>query len=122
MAPSYHVIIADDDAGVRAVIVRLVARTYPTALITDVGDGQAALHILEQQTADLLITNNDMPYLGGLALIRHLRMRQISIPIVMVSALPTNPQDAFAAGATAFVQKPFTLTELIQTLTKLLPP
>jgi two-component system, OmpR family, response regulator len=122
MSPPYHIIVADDDASVRALIVRVVALTYPSAVISAAVDGREALKIYEQQGADLLITNNAMPHLNGLDLVRTLRARQVTIPIVMVSAMPTQAVDAFAAGVTHFLPKPFTPAELIQVITSLLPP
>jgi CheY-like chemotaxis protein len=122
MSPPSHVIVADDDASIRALMVRVVAHTYPGALISAAADGREALAIYEQQGADLLITNNAMPHLNGLDLVKTLRARQVTIPIVMVSALPSQAADAQAAGVTYFLHKPFTITELVQVLTSLLPP
>jgi len=122
MSPSYHFIVADDDASIRALIVRIVAQTYPTAVISQVSDGRQALDIYEQQGADLLITNHTMPRLSGVDLVRILRARQVTIPIVMVSALPTQAAEALSAGVTHFLLKPFTLTNLVHVLTSLLPP
>ena len=120
--PPSHIIIADDAADVRALIARVVARLYPAVTISAVNDGLDALQRYEQQGADLLIADYDMPRLNGLDLVRTLRARQVTIPIVMVSALPTSEQQALAAGATRFVVKPFSISQLTQILTTLLPP
>jgi CheY-like chemotaxis protein len=123
MPPTYHIIIADDNDGVRAVIARVVVRSYPSVHISATRDGQDALDLYDQRGADLLITNNDMPRLSGLQLIEALRVhRQATLPIVMVSADATIAPRAHALGVTRFVAKPFTLGQLAQVLRSLLPP
>ncbi len=123
MLSTFHVIIADDDDGVRGLIARVVARTYTTVTISAVTNGLDALRIYDQSSADLLITNQDMPGISGLGLVEALRVvRLATLPIVMVSAdLRIEPR-ALALGVTRFVAKPFTLTQLAQVLTSLLPP
>lgn len=119
---TYHVIIADDQPGVRGLIARVVARTYPAVTITAVADGLEALRVFERHGADLLITNYNMPGLNGLQLAQHLRAQATTLPIVMVSASAGMAGHALAAGVTSFVAKPFTITELAQTLRDLLQP
>jgi CheY-like chemotaxis protein len=64
-----------------------------------------------------------MPGMGGLSLVETLRaIRQAALPIVMVSADLTIEPRALALGVTQFVAKPFTLGQLAQVLTRLLPP
>jgi len=123
MLPTYHILIADDDASVRALIARIVARAYPSVTISSVPDGLDALQIYDQRGADLLITNNEMPVLSGLSLIEHMRvLRQATLPIVMVSADTSIEPRAVALGVTRFVAKPFQPVQLAQVLTALLPP
>jgi two-component system chemotaxis response regulator CheY len=122
VAPSYHVLIADDDAGIRAVLVHIVQQTYPDATVSVVADGLAALHIYNQQGAALVLTNYMMPRLSGLNLIRALRTRNLTVPIIMVSGEVTQASAALAAGATYFLAKPFTRAQLVQLIISVLPP
>jgi two-component system, NarL family, capsular synthesis sensor histidine kinase RcsC len=123
MPSSYHVIIADDDAVMRSLIEHIVVRIYPTATISAANNGVEALLVYDQRGADLLITNYDMPALNGLMLVETLRVqRQATLPIVMVSANPAIERQALAVGVTRFLAKPFTVTQLTQVLTGLLPP
>jgi CheY-like chemotaxis protein len=118
----YHVIIADDDATVRAVLTRIVKRTYPAVIVSAVPDGLDALLVYDQQGADLVITNQTMRQLYGLDLIAALRARQATIPIILISGDSTHEQPALTVGATLFVAKPFNRIDLVQQLTRLLPP
>jgi CheY-like chemotaxis protein len=122
VAASYHVIIADDDAGIRAVLGYIVQQTYPSATISAVSDGLTALQVYDQQGADLVITNHTMPHLSGLDLIAALRARHATVPIIMVSGEVAQAQAALRAGAAQFVAKPFTRPQLVQALTSVLAP
>jgi CheY-like chemotaxis protein len=117
----YHVIIADDDAGVRAVISHIVRQTYPVVTISAVPDGLEALFVFDQHGADLVITNQAMPRLCGLDLIAVLRTRHATVPIILVSGDAANAQPGLAAGALRFVAKPFTSAQLEHALTSVLP-
>jgi two-component system, chemotaxis family, chemotaxis protein CheY len=122
MASTLYVIIADDDDSIRGLIARVVARTYPAVTMSVVTNGLDALLIYDQQGADLLITNNDMPGLRGLSLVEALRvLRSASLPILMISADRTIEERALALGVNLFLVKPFTLAQLAGALTKLLP-
>lgn len=118
---TYHIIVADDTDSIRGLIVRVIARTYAAIRISSVTDGQDALDIFFNEGADLIVTNNDMPRVKGLELIRRVRAVQPDLPIIMVSGDPTIAPAAFAVGATRFVDKPFTVMHLAQVLTSLLP-
>jgi CheY-like chemotaxis protein len=122
VAQPYHVIIAEDDVGVRAVITQIVKQTYPAATVSAVPDGLGALLVYDQQGADLVITSRTLRHLSGLDLIAALRARQATIPIILISGDTGHAQPALAAGATQFVAKPFTRAQLVQQLTRLLPP
>ena len=122
MRAAYHIIIADDDAAIRSVIARVVARTYDPVTISEVPDGLDALLVYQQRGADLVITNQEMPALSGLSLIERLRVLSTTLPILMVSAHPSVEPRARAVGVTAFLVKPFLITQLVQILTSVLSP
>jgi CheY-like chemotaxis protein len=122
MAAAYHVIIADDDPAIRALITRVVVRTYPLAAVSAVSDGLDALLLYQQHGADLVITNHEMPTLSGLSLIERLRVLSATLPIIMVSAHQNVESRARAVGVTHFLLKPFLITQLVQLLVGVLPP
>lgn len=120
--PARHILIADDDDSVRALLARVCVRTYPSVALSAVKDGLEALAAFSHHPADLVITNANMPGLDGLGLIRALRAQQIAVPILMISANAAVEQAALAAGATRFLEKPIQLDLLRQILIDLLPP
>ena len=121
MATMPHVLITDDNDDVRALLARVVARTYPSVSITAVANGADALALCQAGGVDLLITNNDMPIMPGLLLVQTLRSQQIGIPVLMVSSNSGLAAAALAAGVDRFMLKPFIFAEIAQALLALLP-
>lgn len=68
--------------------------------------------------ADCLILDQQMPGLTGLQVQAALKQMNIQLPIVFISAHedPAIMQQAMAAGAVAFLQKPFRNEDLVRVL------
>lgn len=78
--------------------------------------GAPAMTLIEQEKPDLIILDIMMPGVSGLDILRYLRQRADSskIPVVVVSAR-ARPQDiaeGMAAGATVYLTKPVSYTDL----------
>ena len=121
MPHTRHVLLVDDDAVMRAVLVRLVARTYTDATITEATTGADALSAVAAQRPDLIISDCHMPVMDGLELVRTLRSQAAVMPIVMLSSEPSVANAAQQAGATAFLTKPLAIGSFSQFLHTLLP-
>lgn len=117
----YHVIVADDTDSARGLVARIVARTYPSVRITAVADGDEALDVFDREGAHLLITNNQMQRMHGLALIIAIRSRNPRVAIIMVSNDISFESLALASGANIFIAKPFTVQILTRALLSVLP-
>ncbi len=88
------------------------------------GGGREALEILGQANFDLVILDIAMPEIDGLSLLRVLRqdLRFAKLPAVMLTASGQDEDRvaAFAAGATAFLNKPTSSWELSETIDRIL--
>lgn len=85
-------------------------------------DGRQALSLIESDVRyDLIITDNDLPGVSGLDIIRHARLldRHRNTPIIMLSASPYEAE-ARRAGADAFLKKPEGINVLVGTAAQLL--
>jgi len=116
MARPCHVILADDDETLRTFLRRVLGRIQPSATVTVVDSGHDALLAYEQSGADLLITDCNMPLMDGITLIRLLRSRHSTVPIIALSGYPDRERAAMEAGATRFLEKPFTIQQLARFL------
>lgn len=121
MCSSFQILIADRDAAIRCLLTRIVSRSHPTITITAVADGAAALQHYQQHGSDLLLSGGSLSGLDGLSLVAKLRAEGATVPIILLSGNPQVGHKAQAVGATAFLPKPFDVTQLLQLVTQHLP-
>ena len=122
MPSLYHIIIAHDAPLIQSVLLRLIERCYPAATVSLCAHGRAALETFEHAGADLLLTDYHMPEMNGPTLIRTLRTRCVSIPIVGLSGDSANEQELREAGADAFLYGPLSIPVFQHMMHTLLPP
>jgi CheY-like chemotaxis protein len=69
---------------------------------------------------DLFIIDKDMPAIDGLAICKYLRLNEETkdIPVIMISAYHKLKSKAQAAGANDFIEKPFEIKDLLNTIGK----
>jgi CheY-like chemotaxis protein len=118
----YRIIIAEDDGILASLFTRLILRRYPTAVVQAFGNGQDAVAAYDQAGADLLFVNHGMPGMNGPTMIRILRARGDSVPIIGMSGYPGLHDENMSAGATAFFAGAEVLTQLSTILRRFLPP
>ena len=113
------VLIVDDDRQVRERMVRVLVAAG--AVVGAVADTEAAIRFGEtaQFGIDVLITDLAVPQLGGLALVQRLRPRYRSLAVIVASGLADAAAACERAGA-AFVRKPFSTTDLVGTVRRVL--
>ena len=119
---SKNILIVDDSPSIRQMVeVTLKSANY---LVTSAKDGQEALDICKHTRFDFVLTDQNMPRMDGLTLIKSLRSLSAysSVPIVV---LTTEAGDAIknqgkAAGATGWMVKPFDPSKLIEVLRRVL--
>jgi CheY-like chemotaxis protein len=121
MQQAYRIIIAEDDELVASLLTRLMLRHYPAAVIQAFGNGQDALDAYDHAGADLLLVNHGMPGLDGPTMIRVLRARGDSVPMIGMSGNPRLHAEYIAAGATAFVESVDLIEQLSALLQRFLP-
>jgi CheY-like chemotaxis protein len=117
-----HVLLVDDHPEMRAVLAYVVPRFCSGVTIAEASDGTEALNAVAQQCPDLIITDVQMPIMGGLELIRTLRAQGMQMPILAASSEPDIAEGILTAGANHFLPKPFPLPELRMLLRRLLCP
>lgn len=117
---SLRVLVADDHAANRLLLQGVLQKAGHRVMTVD--DGEAALDALAEGEFDLALVDLHMPSLSGIDLLRQLRVMQagahIRTPVVVVSA-DASPEAAQAcrdAGARAFITKPFTAGQLLDTI------
>ncbi len=120
MPSARHVLLVDDHPENRALLAYVVPHFCSDVTIAEASDGIEALSAVAQQCPDLVITDVEMPIMGGLELIRTLRAQGMQMPILAASSEPDLAKAILAAGANHFLPKPFPLPELRVLLRRLL--
>lgn len=113
MSAACDVLVVDDEPVVSDA-VRLVLGQEGLA-VTAVGDAETALAHPDLARCRLVICDLMLPGRSGLEALTAIRARRPELPIVMITgyATPTQEQEVLAAGATAFLPKPFDESELL---------
>lgn len=77
-------------------------------------NGREALELLNQEPAEVIISDVRMPDMDGIELLRNAREMLPDIGVILMTAFATvdNARDAFILGADDFIQKPFDVEEL----------
>jgi PAS domain S-box-containing protein len=108
-----RIIVADDNADMRAYVSGLLSSTYA---VESVADGEQALEAVRREPPDLILSGITMPRLGGLALIKALRAdeRLREIPVILMSAHGSEEArvEGLDAGADDYLVKPVSAREL----------
>lgn len=107
------VLVAEDNEGIRAVMVDTLEDAGFD--VHPVSDGQAAWEALRRGNFDMLVTDNQMPRLSGLDLIRWIRDAGMNLPIVVASGSFTIARvDNYSQlQISAVISKPFHLGEFV---------
>jgi two-component system chemotaxis response regulator CheY len=119
--PSRHLLVVDDDGAIRqAGVEALVLNGYR---VDTAKDGAGAWEALHANSYDLLITDNNMPELSGVELVKKLRSAGMTLPVILASSgeLPKEELDRnpWLQLAATLVQ-PFSSGHLLETVSKVL--
>lgn len=117
---SPRILYVDDDVIIRKLGEQLLLRSGYQ--VDTASDGVEAWAALQTQAYDLLITDNQMPHLSGLELIRKVRLARMTVPIILASgtvgALPV--EDRLKLECSAMLAKPFTGGQLLAVVREVL--
>lgn len=120
-----RLLIVEDQPEIRA-LIQMALEFEDDVEIHEAPDGDAALQMLTALRPDLLLLDVLMPgSVNGLELCRRVKADAAlqGARIVMLSARsqPSDRQAGLAAGADAYLVKPFSPSELLRVIGKLLP-
>jgi len=109
---SLTVLIADDERASRDVLQQAVSAAERRVEIAK--DGDEAVALLERDTFDVVITDLNMPGVGGLEVFRHAIQTNPSAQVIFITGYGSIEMvmGAIQAGAYDFVAKPFKLAEI----------
>lgn len=115
------VMIIDDSASIRQVVsLTLKGAGYD---VQEASDGKDALNKLKGQKINLFISDVNMPHMDGISLVKSLKGHPDYkfTPIVMLTTegAEAKKQEGQAAGAKAWIVKPFQPAQLLKVVSML---
>ena len=111
----WQILVADDDPAILRLVKAIVEKEGFTVI--PARDGKEAYKFLQSEDKfSAVIFDVVMPYIQGTELVRYMKSekRLMHIPVIMMTA-EQNPRlssESYAAGAVAFLPKPFTASQL----------
>lgn len=113
------ILIVDDEAPLRELLADIVEDAGYRA--HQALHGREALARVEQERPDLVLADVMMPVLSGAELCRILKAQPSTAPIPVILMSAAGSAIAAGAGADAFLDKPFQVSELVALVRRWLP-
>jgi DNA-binding NtrC family response regulator len=111
-----RILIIDDDASIRSSLEKiLVENGYQ---LTAVADGDSAQSEFAQ--ANLLILDLNLPLRDGWDILGQVNSGYPLLPVIVITGLADQLDERTIPGASAFLEKPIEVPELLQTVDRLL--
>ncbi|MEG4121642.1 PAS domain S-box protein [Microcoleus sp. N9_B4] len=115
------ILIVDDEASIREITqTSLENYNYRTILASD-GLEAIAVYREHQQAISVVVMDMMMPNLDGVSAMRALQKINPRVNIIATSGLLANKKLALDANVKTFLLKPYTIAQLLQILTEILP-
>ena len=114
------VLVVDDEERIRSSLKGIL--TDEGFRVIDTGDAPGVMELIARETPALVLLDVWMPDLDGIELLRRIKSERPAVPVIMISG-HANIQSAVAAtrlGAADFIQKPFSVSGLLASISRAL--
>ncbi|CAG1066742.1 Chemotaxis protein CheY [uncultured bacterium] len=119
-----NVMVVDDSASIRQVMSLTLAKAGYD--VTEACDGADALGKLTGQKVNLIVCDVNMPNMDGISFLKSLKDKPgyKFTPVIMLTteSQESKKQEGKAAGAKAWVVKPFKPEQMLEAVSKLILP
>ncbi len=116
----YTILIVDDEELIRNLLVTFLSKVGH--LCVTANNGVAALDKMKGNKFDAVITDIIMPEMDGIILTREISNRYPEVPVMVMTAFAEeySAATAVSVGAREFIRKPFSLSEFVIRLQKMI--
>jgi two-component system chemotaxis response regulator CheY len=117
MPATANILVVEDEDGIRDLLKDMLEDAGYE--VQAVPHGRAALDLLETWSPDLILLDLRMPVMDGWQFLAAYGAREgRRAPVVVCAAMTQSSQSVLAAGAAAFIPKPFAINVLLQTVAR----
>ena len=117
---AHRILVVDDEISVRQLTTEMLIRAGFE--VDAAADGAAGWEALQAKHYDLVITDNFMPHVTGIEMVKKIHAGSMKLPVIMATAI--FPQEEFQLHpwleSIPTLLKPFRATELLSTVRKVL--
>lgn len=111
---AYQLLLAEDDLDLREIFRE--ALEGPRMTVTAVADGARALELVvaDPMAFDAALFDVRMPVMTGLEVLRVMRNRNLTLPVLLMTSFADDElrREALGLGAAGVLQKPFDVDQL----------
>ena len=113
------VLVAEDDKLIRTIFAEIVKGEGFDVVEAD--DGQSALDLVTSRKIDMIISDMKMPEMSGFDLLVAVKKTHPEIPVTVITGFNSEyrEDEALAAGADAYLTKPFKVADVVGTLRRM---
>jgi DNA-binding NtrC family response regulator len=117
MTKQESILIVDDEIGPRESLRRVLQPIYQ---IYTAENGKEALECVQNKKIDLVTLDLNMPGLSGFDVLREIKKINADIEVILITGHGTLPnvQEAIRYGAGDFISKPYSIADIIATVSK----
>jgi len=114
--PQHRILVVEDDGEIRRLNTEVLLHSGYQVVAAE--DGDEAWNDLQVGSYDLMVTDNDMPKVSGVELIKKLHAVRMALPVIMASGrIPTEEFERCPwLTPAATLLKPYTVDELLITV------
>ncbi|GBE53950.1 MAG TPA: response regulator [Euryarchaeota archaeon] len=115
-----RILIAEDDVGLRKGLEEMMKEENYEVVAVD--DGRKVLDEIKNKDFDVLLTDLVMPELGGMELLTEVKRIRPEMKVIIITAFATidSAVEAIKKGASDYIEKPFKINEVQNTVRKVL--
>jgi DNA-binding NtrC family response regulator len=105
------IFVVDDDQGILDSFDAMLGDDYTVTMISNCNE---AVHLLREQNPRLLFLDIKMPGMNGIDLLKWIHEREMTMKVVIVTALPQNHYEEMAReyGVYKYLRKPLDVDEV----------
>lgn len=117
-SPKLRISIVEDDEEIRAHLVRLVAKAKDFLLVSDHGNGEAALEAVPREKPDVVLMDIHLPGMSGIESTRALKQRLPELQVLILTVYEDSEMifESLKAGASGYLLKRTPSAKLLEAI------
>lgn len=113
---SVRPLVVEDEPNMLTSLVSALGLTFD--ILYTARNGEEGLYRFYKETPDVVITDLEMPFMGGFRMLERIRAENPNVPIIITSAYSADEhyEKAKHLGVDAYLPKPYDIDALIETV------